>query len=166
MILRPMAPPDALEIPKTLTRIGWPPRDGLYERYLEEQARGDREAWVAEVDAAVAGYLTVVWQTGYAPFRDAGIPEICDLNVWPEYRRRGIATALMDLAEARIATRGDVAGIGVGMYPDYGPAQILYVRRGYVPDGRGLVADDRPVAYGDRVVVDDSLVLHLTRRLR
>jgi ribosomal protein S18 acetylase RimI-like enzyme len=53
--------------------------------------------------------------------------EIVDFNVRPDLRRRGIGTRLMDEAEALIATRSPIAGIGVGLGLDYGPAQRLYV---------------------------------------
>jgi hypothetical protein len=38
-----------------------------------------------------------------------------------------------------VAERSDVVGLGVGLYPDYGTAQRMYVRRGYLPDGRGVI---------------------------
>jgi hypothetical protein len=59
-----------------------------------------------------------------------------------------------------------VAGIGVGLYDDYGPAQRMYVLRGYVPDGRGASHRNLPVRGGETVPADDDLVIHLTRRLR
>jgi len=77
----------------------------------------------------------------------------------------GIGTALMDEAERVIAARSAVAGIGAGMTADYGAAQRLYVRRGYLPDGRGLMTHERPVIAGKSVLVDDDLVLYLTKRL-
>lgn len=58
-----------------------------------------------------------------------------------------------------------MVGIGVGMYADYGAAQRLYVRRGYVPDGRGVSYRDRIVLGGETVVADDALVLHLRKDL-
>ena len=59
-----------------------------------------------------------------------------------------------------------MAGIGVGMDPDYGPAQRLYVLRGYVPDGRGLHYRGHYIQYGEEIIVDDSLALYLTKDLR
>jgi GNAT superfamily N-acetyltransferase len=112
-----------------------------------------------------AGYVTVVWVSGYRPFAEAGIPEIQDLNVLPQFRRRGIASALMDAAEAAIATRAETAGIGVGLYADYGAAHLMYLRRGYLPDGRGIAYRGATVAPASRVPVDDDLVLMMARRL-
>ena len=97
--------------------------------------------------------------------RAALVPEISDFNVLPDFRRQGIGTALMDEAERVIAARSPVAGVGVGMTRDYGNAQRLYVRRGYAPDGNGLMTHERPVIHGESVVVDDDLVLYLTKRL-
>jgi len=71
----------------------------------------------------------------------------------------------MDEAESRIKQRASSAGIGVGLTPDYGPAQRLYARRGYVPDGRGLMVDDVPVSYEQVITVGDQLVLYFTKLL-
>lgn len=71
----------------------------------------------------------------------------------------------MEAAEKIIAARSPVAGIGVGVTADYGPAQILYARRGYLPDGNGLVQRGRRLGYGETVEVDDELVLYFTKRV-
>ena len=78
---------------------------------------------------------------------------------------RGIGSRLMDAAEALIAERSPVAGIGVGLYPDYGPAQRLYVLRGYLPDGRGIAWNGTNVSPGQTVEVDDELALYFTKAL-
>lgn len=102
----------------------------------------------------------------HAPFVERGIPEIADLNVMPDSRRRGAGSALLDVAEAHIASVSAEAGIGVGVYDDYGPAQRLYGSRGYVLDGTGAWIGDTPVRGGEVVTADDELVLYLTKRLR
>ncbi len=48
---------------------------------------------------------------------------------------------MLDTAEALIAERATAAGLGCGLYADYGPALLLYLKRGYLPDGRGVVYD-------------------------
>ena len=58
-----------------------------------------------------------------------------------------------------------MAGIGVGLHPGYNQAQRLYVKRGYIPDGRGVTYRDRYVEEGTQVVLDDDLVLHFTKSL-
>jgi GNAT superfamily N-acetyltransferase len=124
-----------------------------------------RHVIVARWDGVFAGYVTIVWRSGYEPFAVQNIPEVSDFNVLPDYRRRRVGTALMDEAERCIAARNSVAGIGVGLHHDYGAAQRLYVLRGYVPDARGITAHGRRANWGDDAKIDDDLVLWLTRRL-
>lgn len=145
--------------------MGWPDRRATLERYLFEQETKGRPVFVAFVDDAFAGYVTVSWQSGYEHFATAGIPEIQDLNVIASFRRQRVASALVDAAEALIRTRSKFVGIGFGMYSDYGPAQRMYVRRGYVPDGRGMSRNGKTLGYGEEVVVDDGLELYLVRAL-
>jgi hypothetical protein len=40
------------------------------------------------------------------------------------------------------------------------------VRRGYVPDGRGLCRGGLQLRHGDAFVVDDDLALYFTKQLR
>lgn len=164
--LRALLAADCTIIAEAFAAQGWNKPAAQYAAYLREQEAGARDVLVAEVDGEFAGYLTIVWASTYPPFRTAGTPEIVDLNVLLKYQRRGVATALLDAAEQRIAQRAPVAGIGVGMTADYGAAQILYVQRGYRPDGRGLAVHGAPAAYGDAVTVDDDLVLYFTRPVR
>jgi GNAT superfamily N-acetyltransferase len=165
MKVRLLEADDVQPIASAFAAIGWNKPASQYERYLAEQQRGERVVLVAFLHGAFAGYLTIAWQAGYAPFREAGIPEIMDFNVLPHLRRRGIGSRLMDEAERRIAERSAVVGIGVGMDPDYGAAQRLYVKRGYVPDGRGLSSNGRHVRWGETVIVNDGLNLHFTKDL-
>jgi GNAT superfamily N-acetyltransferase len=157
---------DVGEIVAAFAALGWPGKDhALYDRYLRDQEAGRRETRVARAGGRFAGYVTVVWEPDYPPFRAAGIPEISDLNVLPGHRNRGVGSALMDAAEEVAARRSTVAGLGVGLYADYGAAQRLYVRRGYLPDGRGLIYRDEIAAPGTTVCVDDDLLLMMTREL-
>ena len=164
--IRPLEERDIQPIVSAFDELGWSNRcPALYQRYLSEQDEGRRTVLVALADAEFVGYLTIDWKPVYPLFRQGGIPEITDFNVLPQFRRRGIGTRLMDEAERRIAERSPVAGIGFGLTPDYGPAQRMYVKRGYVPDGMGIRSNDRYVNPGDRVTVDDGLALFLTKRL-
>lgn len=156
---------DTVVMAAVFTAIGWDKPVAQYERYLREQEQGDRVVLVAFVENVFAGYLNVVWQPEYPPFRKTDIPEIQDFNVLPQFRRQGIGTRLMESAERLAAARSFIVGIGVGMTADYGAAQRLYVLRGYVPDGRGLVSGNKPLVYGEQVTVNDGLVLHFTKRL-
>lgn len=166
LTIDPLHAEDIDEIAAAFEQIGWNKPATQYENYLSEQQTGKREIRVARYDGIFAGYLTVVWSSHYRPFREANIPEVVDFNVLPLYRRQGIGTMLMDEAERLIATRSKIAGIGVGMYADYGPAQRLYMLRGYVPDARGIMYDGEPVPPGAPTVNDDSLVLFFTKELK
>jgi GNAT superfamily N-acetyltransferase len=164
--VEPLDPVRAAEIPRAFAPLGWPGKDAeLYRRYLAEQDKGMRTALVASADSLFAGYVTVLWCSDYLPFRESGIPEIQDLNVLPRFRRQHIGTALMDAAESAIRARTGVAGIGVGLYGDYGPAQLMYLRRGYLPDGRGVACNFTTVPPGATVQVNDDLTLMMTHNL-
>jgi len=146
-------------------RTGWQKRDGYFEGCWGAQQRGAILFLVSRNREELLGWAKVVWRPEYAPFRDAGIPEIQDLNVLPAHRRKGVATRLLDRAEAFIRDMSPAAGIAVGLYESYGAAQRLYALRGYVPDGRGVTYHNEIVEPGCEVKLDDDLVLHLTRRL-
>jgi GNAT superfamily N-acetyltransferase len=165
--VEPLAPRHVDDIPRAFAAVGWPGKEAdLYERYLAEQADGARIGLVAAADAACLGYVTVIWDSGYLPFRDAGIPEISDLNVLPQFRRQRVGSALMDAAELVIASHSTTAGLGVGLYADYAAAHLMYLKRGYLPDGRGIAYEFTPVLPGTTVLVDDELTLMMTRLLR
>jgi GNAT superfamily N-acetyltransferase len=84
----------------------------------------------------------------------------------PAFRRRGIASQLLAAAEERAAERSAVVGIGVGMTADYGAAQRLYVRA-WIRSRWPRSHHRRPaVQYGERVRVDDDLVMYFTRAPR
>ena len=123
-----------------------------FDAYLAEQARGERSVLIACKGTEVIGYVTIVWSSGYEPFRLAGIPEIVDLNVITEHQRQGSGTALICAAEEIARSRGHrVMGISVVQSPEYAAPNRLYPQLGYVPDGRGIT------------VWDDEI--HLTREI-
>ena len=156
---------DIQEIAAAFAALGWNKPTSQYDRYYREQAAVERVVLVARLDKIFAGYVTIVWESPYPFFWKEDIPEIVDFNVLPQFRRKGIGTELLDEAEERISQRSPIAGIGVGMMADYGAAQILYVKRGYIPDGRGLIKEGRPLSYGDQVSINDELVLYFTKQL-
>jgi GNAT superfamily N-acetyltransferase len=163
--IRPMVTQDAEPIADAFAALGWNKPLGQFQCYHAEQEEGGRVVLVAFVEGVFAGYLNVVWNPGYPPFREERIPEIQDFNVLPAFRRRGIGSRLMDRAEELAAERSPIVGIGVGMTADYGAAQRMYVLRGYIPDGRGLTSNHRFLKDGDQAEVDDGLVLYFTRRI-
>jgi len=141
--------------------MGWRKPRGHFDAYFAEQQRDERLVWVARRADSIAGFVTLLWRARHQPFAERGIPEIADLNVYPANRRRGVASRLLDGAEAAAFARASAVGLAVALYAAYGPAQRLYVRRGYVPDGRGVTARGEPIAEGATVKIDDDLVLWL-----
>lgn len=154
---------DIPSIATAFQSLDWNKPASQYERYLEEQEQGHRTVVVAFKEGVFVGYLTILWMADYPPFRAENIPEIRDFNVLPDARREGIGTHLMDEAEKMIAMRSSKAGLGVGLTADYGAAQRLYVKRGYIPDGAGLMSNDRAVEHGQQVHADDDLTLQFVK---
>lgn len=147
-------------------RIGWNKPASIYQSYLKEQSEDLRSVIVAKVDGKFCGYVTLKDHSEYPSFCQKGIPEISDLNVLPEFRNKGIGTCLINKCEKQAQERGcSNIGIGVGMTADYGSAQRLYVRLGYMPDGHGLHYKNKPLHYGEKADVDDDLVLYFTKTL-
>lgn len=141
-------------------------RHGQYDhRCLEENRQGLRTTLIAKVDGSVAGCCHLLYRSAYPGFAEAGIPEINALDVLPAYRRLGIASRMLQELEEIASRRSPYIGLGVGLYRDYGAAQILYDKRGYVLDGQGIMYKNRAVAPGQTVVVDDDLLLYLIKDL-
>jgi len=143
----------------------WYTRGDYYIRCLEENLTGERITLLAYYEKELAGCCHLLYHSKYPFFREENIPEINDLNVFPEYRRKRIASRLFYELEAIASKTSSSIGLGVGLYSDYGKAQIMYGKRGYVMDGRGLVYNNAPVPPGQTVIVDDELLLYLVKQL-
>ena len=102
----------------------------------------------------------------YALYKRFGIYEVQDLHVHADYRQKGHATALINECERIAKDEGcsDI-GISVGLTADFGPAQRLYCKLGYLPDGQGICYDRAPLAHGDKVTLDDDLCLMFVKQL-
>lgn len=162
-LIRAMGESDPEVISTAFTDTGWDKPPALYRHYLAQQEEGRRLAWVAEWHGEMAGYVTLLWTSAYGPFAERQIPEVSDLAVLPKHRRQGVGNALLDAAESAASERSPVVGLGVGLYVDYGSAQRIYARRGYLPDGRGIMYRNQPVEPGAVVRIDDDATLMLTR---
>lgn len=160
VIIRLMVPDDADAFTKAFAAIGWNKPHSLFAGYLKAQASGDFRVFVAEVDSVPAGYVLLHPQAKHGPYAGKGIPEIVDFNVLPDFRNHGVGSALMDAAEA---AAGDRVCLGVGLHAGYGPAQRLYIRRGYQPDGSGVWYRNEPLTPYAPCVNDDDLVLYMAK---
>jgi len=135
-------------------------------RYLADHAEPDGASLIATDGSDVIGYVAIVWESDYAGFRNRGIPLVHQIAVAGPFRRRGVATLLMDMAEQLARDRGIATlGITVGLFDEYGPAQRMYSQRGYIPDGRGACQGQQPLRRRMRVTMDDDLIIWLTKDL-
>jgi GNAT superfamily N-acetyltransferase len=138
----------------------------IFEKYLEEQNNQRRIILVAYLGDQFAGYVTLKWKSQYKPFANMHIPEICDLNLLPDFRNIGIGSQLLEQCERIAATKSDIVGVGVGLYADYGAAQRLYVKRLYIPNGLGVTYNYHTVLAGKNYPIDDDLVLWFSKQLK
>ncbi len=137
-----------------------------FEHCLNLQAQGKREVLIVSSDGIDAGYGMLNWIPKYALFKKLGIPEIQDLNVVPAFRQRGLASYFIKHCEDVARQKGhEEMGIAFGLYSSYGPAQRLYIKLGYIPDGQGVTYDRKQIAHGDFKPVDDDLCLMLIKAL-
>ncbi|RIX53749.1 GNAT family N-acetyltransferase [Paenibacillus nanensis] len=143
----------------------WYRQGDYFFRCLEENTSGKRVSLMAFYEGALAGCCHLLYESNYPYFRDENIPEINDLNVFPAYRRKMIASKLFDELEKIASYTSSYIGLGVGLYQDYGNAQRMYGKRGFVMDGRGITYKNNKVQPGQSVTVDDDLLLYLIKEL-
>jgi GNAT superfamily N-acetyltransferase len=159
-------PADLPRLYGLIQSLGYAKEEGYFERCLAEQAEGKRHVYIASFNGVDVGYGLLNWNPQYALYRRLGMPEIQDLNVLHDARRNGIATAIIVHCENAAQAAGKThMGISVGLYSDYGPAQRLYVKMGYIPDGHGITYDRQPVRPGEIRPVDDDLCLMMLKEL-
>lgn len=149
-----------------MERLGYAKDVGYFEHCLELQDQGKRILFIVSDGDKDAGYGILNWVPKYAPFKKLGIPEIQDLNVLKDFRKKGLATALIQHCEKLAKDKGcEHMGIAFGLHSSYGAAQRLYIKLGYIPDGEGATYDRKQIAYGDFKPLDDDLCLMLLKEL-
>ncbi|MDE7277388.1 MAG: GNAT family N-acetyltransferase, partial [Lachnospiraceae bacterium] len=136
--IRDMRQSDAQIITDEETAQGWSADVGKYESRLQHQSEGKAISLVAEYHGNVAGYINIYPDSEWGAFAGQGYPELVDFGVLEKYRRNGIGSKLMDIAEQIASEYADIVYLGVGMHAGYGSAQRMYVKRGYIPDGSGV----------------------------
>ena len=162
--IRKMQESDIKNLSRGFISQGWPSREEILTRYFKEQESGEREVLVAEVEGAVAGYITILPDAKQGPF--AGMaPELSDFNVFEHFQNQGIGNLLLEESEKRVRLISDKVTLGVGLHSGYGPAQRLYIKRGYIPDGTGVWYQNHQPAMN--AVCEDigDLVLYLSKNL-
>lgn len=164
--IRNMEPSDAQHFADAEVAQGW--LDSTVDKFhmrLRHQAEGKAVSLVAEWNGEAAGYVSVYPNASEGALGGQGYPEIVDFAVLEKFRCHGIGSRLMDAAEQIAAGYADTVYLGVGLHHGYGPAQRLYVKRGYIPDGSGVWFRDRVCAPYSDCCNDDDLVLYLVKKL-
>lgn len=160
--IREMQESDIKDLSQGFINQGWLGREEILARYFLEQECGEREVSVAEVEGVVAGYITILPIAKHGPF--AGMsPELSDFNVFEPFQNQGIGNLLLEEAEKRVKLISDKVTLGVGLHSGYGPAQRLYIRRGYIPDGSGVWYQNQPLEMNVTIQNNDDLVLYLSK---
>ena len=163
-LIRKMQTSDVKELSQGFINQGWPGREEILARYFLEQESGEREVLVAEVGGTLAGYITILPCAKQGPFAEI-YPELSDFNVFEPFQNQGIGNLLLEEAEKRVRLISDKVTLGVGLHSGYGPAQRLYIKRGYIPDGTGVWYQNHQPAMN--AVCEDigELVLYLSKNL-
>lgn len=165
ILIRNLQSEDVEEIVREERAQGWNAEAGKYERRLRDQNAGRSIALAAEYQGAAAGYVNVYFESQSGAFAARGCPEIVDFGVLEKYRRHGIGSRLMDVAEELAGRCSEIVCLGVGLHSGYGSAQRMYVKRGYIPDGSGVWYKDAVCRQYAPCCNDDDLVLYLYKRL-
>lgn len=134
--------------------------------YFERCIRERDVLIISAQDGRDAGYAMLNRMPHYTLYRRLGAPEIQDVHVMPAYRQQGLAQALIRHCETVAkAEHCSHIGVSVALHAGFGPAQRLYFKMGYAPDGFGVTYDRDPVTAGEFRPVDDNLCLMLIRAL-
>lgn len=165
ILIRDLRQSDAQIITSEEIAQGWDADIQKYETRLKDQSEGRAVSLAAEFLGQVAGYVNLYPDAEYGPFGNKGYPEIVDFGVLEKYRRRGIGSKLMDIAEQLAARYSDTVYLGVGLHSGYGSAQRMYVKRGYLPDGSGVWYNNRVLEPYADCRNDDDLILYLSKKL-
>lgn len=132
---------------------------------LANQEKQECSAFLALYNGEVAGYVFLYYKCRWGGMANCNIPGIVDLIVFPQFRRRGIATALMDEAEKVAKKHHNKVYLDVCLCSEYGPAQRFYAKRGYIPDGKGVYYEEKVCETDDVCKNDDELTLCLVKEL-
>lgn len=132
---------------------------------LDNQENKKCSALLALYGGEVAGYVFLYYECKWGGLKNQGLPSVVDLIVFEAYRRKGIATALMNFAEREARSINSKIYLDVCLNSEYGPAQCFYIRRGYVPDGAGVYYEQEVLSINSPCFNDDELTLCLVKKL-
>ncbi len=166
LIIRNMELSDAQDITDEEIAQGWDTDVSKYHKRLKDQKDGRCIALTAVFYGRAAGYINIYPNCMWGAFGGKGLPEIVDFGVLEKYRKHGIGTVLMDIAENIAGEYSDTVYLGVGLHSGYGSAQRMYAKRGYIPDGSGVWYRNKVCTPYENCNNDDDLVLYMSKSLR
>ena len=76
---------------------------------------------------------------------------------------KGIGSRLMEAAEQEASRISGMVYLAVGVHSGYGPAQRMYVKRGYNFDGSGVWYKGKQLEQYAACVNDDDLLLFMSK---
>jgi GNAT superfamily N-acetyltransferase len=161
--IRKMEKQDVEKIEKMFLKQGWGSRKEVLLNYLTEQKLEQRWVFIAAINEEIAGYVTLIPSAKHGPYKDK-YPEIVDFNVFEEFQRQGIGNELLSEAELVGKMISDIITLGVGLHKGYGPAQRIYIKRGYIPDGTGVWFNNENIDMNKPCLNNDDLVLYLSKK--
>lgn len=132
---------------------------------LTNQDKQECIALLALYHGKVAGYVFLYYKCRWGGLANCNIPGVVDLIVFKEYRQKGIATHLMNVAEDIARSYGNKIYLDVCLCSEYGPAQIFYIKRGYIPDGKGVYYEEKVCETDAICKNNDELTLCLVKEL-
>lgn len=140
----------------------WNKIDALFDSHLDPVYKTLDHCDVFYVEDK--GYAVLNNAPKYALYQRLNIPEIQDVFVLPEFRGQRLAKALIQYCESQV--KGEMVGISVPVSPQFGIAQRLYNKMGYIPDGNGVTYDREPCVHNSSVKLDNDLCLMMIKDLR
>ncbi len=141
---------------------GWTKGKEIFLKYLKEQQEGTRQVFVYEKEGVPVGYATLVTNND-STSEYKGLPMVVDFNVLIAYQNQGIGNKILEAVEAEAKKCANAICLYVGLHTGYGPAQRMYVKRGYIPDGKGAYYDEKIATPYAPYPLDDSLIIGLKK---
>jgi len=135
-------------------------------RQLALRDQGMCRVLAAVLEDMPVGYVFIFSSGSAAGIKNAPLPCIADLYVHADFRQMGIGSALMDAAEETAGQWSRSVFLDVCVGRRFGPAQRMYIARGYMPDGSGLYYQGKICEENAPVLNDDELFIRLIKKLR
>lgn len=166
ILIRDLTTEDAYMITKEEIKQGWHQQVEKYIKRIQDRDNGFCISLVAEYEGNIAGYINIYINSNKESINSQRLPEIVDLGVLEKYRKQGIGTKLMDVAEEIAKTYSSKVFLSVGLHKGYGSAQRMYVKRGYIPDGSGVWYQDEICTPYSNCCNDDDLLIRMYKEFK